>query len=41
MSTWLPIITAALVLADLVATKLHMTKTKALIEKVEALAQGK
>ena len=41
MSTWMPIITAALVLLDLVATKLHWNKTAALVEKVEALAQGK
>ena len=39
MRTWMQIATAVFVVVDLVATKFHWTKTKALIEKVEALAK--
>jgi len=41
MPTWIQIAVAALVVVDLIATKLHWTKTKEIAEKVETLLGSK
>jgi hypothetical protein len=41
MPTWMQIVTAVLVVVDLVATKFHWTKTKEIADKVETLLGSK